>query len=114
MNFKRGILLAIVIGLIGAFFVFDLGQYLTLESLKSNQQQLADSIQHNWFQAFIGYFLSSVVVTALSLPVPAILTLRAAALFAPAWSSVLGPLASTNRPTSALLVSSFLLSVPAT
>ena len=109
MNFKRGILLAIVIGLIGAFFVFDLGQYLTLESLKSNQQQLADSIQQNWFQAFIGYFLLYVVVTALSLPGAAILTLGAGALFGLGWGLLLASFASTIGATFAFLVSRFLL-----
>jgi len=109
MNFKRGILLAIVIGLIGAFFVFDLGQYLTLESLKSNQQQLADFIQQNWLQAFIGYFLLYVVVTALSLPGAAILTLGAGALFGLGWGLLLASFASTIGATFAFLVSRFLL-----
>jgi len=109
MNFKRGILLAIVIGLIGAFFVFDLGQYLTLDSLKSNQQQLADFIQQNWLQAFIGYFLLYVVVTALSLPGAAILTLGAGALFGLGWGLLLASFASTIGATFAFLVSRFLL-----
>ena len=109
MNFKRGILLAIIICLIGAFFVFDLGQYLTLESLKSNQQQLADFIQQNWLQAFIGYFLLYVVVTALSLPGAAILTLGSGALFGLGWGLLLASFASTIGATFAFLVSRFLL-----
>jgi pyruvate/2-oxoglutarate dehydrogenase complex dihydrolipoamide dehydrogenase (E3) component/uncharacterized membrane protein YdjX (TVP38/TMEM64 family) len=109
MNFKRGILLAIIISLIAAFFVFDLGQYLTLESLKSNQQQLADFIQQNWLQAFIGYFILYVVVTALSLPGAAILTLGAGALFGLGWGLLLASFASTIGATCAFLVSRFLL-----
>jgi pyruvate/2-oxoglutarate dehydrogenase complex dihydrolipoamide dehydrogenase (E3) component/uncharacterized membrane protein YdjX (TVP38/TMEM64 family) len=109
MNFKRGILLALIIGLIGAFFIFDLGQYLTLESLKSNQQQLINFIQQNWLQAFIGYFLLYVVVTALSLPGAAILTLGAGALFGLGWGLVLASFASTIGATFAFLVSRFLL-----
>jgi len=109
MNFKRGILLAIIIGLTGAFFVFDLGQYLTLESLKLNQQQLADFIQQNWLQAFVGYFLLYVVVTALSLPGAAILTLGAGALFGLGWGLLLASFASTIGATFAFLVSRFLL-----
>lgn len=109
MNFKRGILLALIIGLIGAFFIFDLGQYLTLESLKSNQQQLTSFIQQNWLQAFIGYFLLYVVVTALSLPGAAILTLGAGALFGLGWGLVLASFASTIGATFAFLVSRFLL-----
>jgi pyruvate/2-oxoglutarate dehydrogenase complex dihydrolipoamide dehydrogenase (E3) component/uncharacterized membrane protein YdjX (TVP38/TMEM64 family) len=109
MNFKRGILLAIIISLIGVFFVFDLGQHLTLDSLKSNQQQLADFIQLNWLQAFMGYFLLYVVVTALSLPGAAILTLGAGALFGLGWGLLLASFASTIGATFAFLVSRFLL-----
>ncbi|MFT5839735.1 MAG: pyruvate/2-oxoglutarate dehydrogenase complex dihydrolipoamide dehydrogenase (E3) component [Flavobacteriales bacterium] len=109
MNFKRGILLAIIISLIGVFFVFDLGQHLTLESLKSNQQHLADFIQQNWLQAFIGYFVLYVVVTALSLPGAAILTLGAGALFGLGWGLLLASFASTIGATFAFLVSRFLL-----
>ena len=47
MNSKRIILVAIIAALIASFFVFDVNQYLTLESLKSNQQALADYIQAN-------------------------------------------------------------------
>ncbi|MFT6778797.1 MAG: pyruvate/2-oxoglutarate dehydrogenase complex dihydrolipoamide dehydrogenase (E3) component [Paraglaciecola sp.] len=109
MNFKRGILLAIIISLIGVFFVFDLGQHLTLDSLKSNQQQLADFIQLNWLQAFMGYFLLYIVVTALSLPGAAILTLGAGALFGLGWGLLLASFASTIGATFAFLVSRFLL-----
>ena len=109
MNFKRGILLAVIISLMGAFFIFDLGQYLTLNSLKSNQQQLANFIQQNWLQAFVGYFLLYVIVTALSLPGAAILTLGAGALFGLGWGLLLASFASTIGATFAFLVSRFLL-----
>ena len=109
MNFKRGLLLVVIAGLIGAFFVFDLGQFLTLDSLKSNQQALADFIQQNWLQAFVGYFVLYVVVTALSLPGAAILTLGAGALFGLGWGLVLASFASTIGATCAFLVSRFLL-----
>ena len=47
MNSKRIILVAIIVALIASFFVLDLNQYLTLESLKSNQQDLAQYIEAN-------------------------------------------------------------------
>jgi pyruvate/2-oxoglutarate dehydrogenase complex dihydrolipoamide dehydrogenase (E3) component/uncharacterized membrane protein YdjX (TVP38/TMEM64 family) len=109
MNFKRAMLLAIIGCLIGVFLFFDLGQYLTLESLKSNQQQLADLIQANWLQAFVGYFLLYIVVTALSLPGAAILTLGSGALFGLGWGLVLASFASTIGATLSFLVSRFLL-----
>lgn len=109
MNAKRGVLIAIIGTLIAAFFVYDLGQYLTLESLKTNQQQLAEFIQVNWFQAFVGYFLLYVVVTALSLPGAAILTLGAGALFGFTQGLLLASFASTIGATLAFLASRFLL-----
>jgi pyruvate/2-oxoglutarate dehydrogenase complex dihydrolipoamide dehydrogenase (E3) component/uncharacterized membrane protein YdjX (TVP38/TMEM64 family) len=109
MNVKRGIVLVLIVALIGAFFVFDLGQYLTLDSLKAHQQDLAEYIQKNWLQAFVVYFLIYVTATALSLPGAIILTLGAGALFGLGWGLVLASFASTIGATLAFLVSRFLL-----
>ncbi|GAC17904.1 FAD-dependent oxidoreductase [Paraglaciecola arctica] len=109
MNFKRGILLVSIILLIAAFFIFDIGQYLTLESLKANQQDLAEYIASNWLQAFIVYFLIYVTATALSLPGAIILTLGAGALFGLGFGLLLASFASTIGATLAFLVSRFLL-----
>ncbi|MEP0174382.1 MAG: FAD-dependent oxidoreductase [Paraglaciecola sp.] len=109
MNVKRGILFVLILSLIGAFFVFDLGQYLTLDSLKANQEALAEFIQENWLQAFLGYLILYIIVTALSLPGAAILTLGAGALFGLGWGLVLASFASTIGATIAFLVSRFLL-----
>jgi pyruvate/2-oxoglutarate dehydrogenase complex dihydrolipoamide dehydrogenase (E3) component/uncharacterized membrane protein YdjX (TVP38/TMEM64 family) len=109
MNLKRGILLVIIVMLIAAFFVFDIGQYLTLESLKAHQQDLAEYIQSNWVQAFIVYFVIYVTATALSLPGAIILTLGAGALFGLGFGLLLASFASTIGATLAFLVSRFLL-----
>jgi pyruvate/2-oxoglutarate dehydrogenase complex dihydrolipoamide dehydrogenase (E3) component/uncharacterized membrane protein YdjX (TVP38/TMEM64 family) len=109
MNFKRGILLVIIVMLIAAFFMFDIGQYLTLESLKVHQQDLAEYIKSNWLQAFIVYFVIYVTATALSLPGAIILTLGAGALFGLGFGLLLASFASTIGATLAFLVSRFLL-----
>jgi pyruvate/2-oxoglutarate dehydrogenase complex dihydrolipoamide dehydrogenase (E3) component/uncharacterized membrane protein YdjX (TVP38/TMEM64 family) len=109
MNFKRGILLLIIVMLIAAFFMFDIGQYLTLESLKVHQQDLAEYIKSNWLQAFIIYFVIYVTATALSLPGAIILTLGAGALFGLGFGLLLASFASTIGATLAFLVSRFLL-----
>tara|TARA_R110000751_G_scaffold307898_2_gene434358 strand:+ start:139293 stop:141395 length:2103 start_codon:yes stop_codon:yes gene_type:complete len=95
--------------LIAAFFIFDIGQYLTLESLKAHQQDLADYIQSNWLQAFIVYFVIYVAATALSLPGAIILTLGSGALFGLGFGLLLASFASTIGATLAFLVSRFLL-----
>ncbi|MFT7261767.1 MAG: pyruvate/2-oxoglutarate dehydrogenase complex dihydrolipoamide dehydrogenase (E3) component [Glaciecola sp.] len=109
MNVKRGILLVIIAMLITAFLMFDIGQYLTLESLKVHQQDLAEYINSNWLQAFIVYFVIYVTATALSLPGAIILTLGAGALFGLGFGLLLASFASTIGATLAFLVSRFLL-----
>jgi pyruvate/2-oxoglutarate dehydrogenase complex dihydrolipoamide dehydrogenase (E3) component/uncharacterized membrane protein YdjX (TVP38/TMEM64 family) len=109
MNLKRGILLVAIVMLIAAFFMFDIGQYLTLESLKAHQQDLAEYIKLNWLQAFVVYFVIYVTATALSLPGAIILTLGAGALFGLGFGLLLASFASTIGATLAFLVSRFLL-----
>jgi pyruvate/2-oxoglutarate dehydrogenase complex dihydrolipoamide dehydrogenase (E3) component/uncharacterized membrane protein YdjX (TVP38/TMEM64 family) len=89
--------------------MFDIGQYLTLESLKVHQQDLAEYINSNWLQAFIVYFVIYVTATALSLPGAIILTLGAGALFGLSYGLLLASFASTIGATLAFLVSRFLL-----
>lgn len=109
MNLKRGLLLVTIVMLIAAFFIFDIGQYLTLDSLKAHQQDLAEYIQSNWLQAFVIYFVIYVAATALSLPGAIILTLGAGALFGLGFGLLLASFASTIGATLAFLVSRFLL-----
>ncbi len=109
MNLKRGILLVTIVMLIAAFFMFDIGQYLTLESLKAHQQDLAEYIKSNWLQAFVIYFVIYVTATALSLPGAIILTLGAGALFGLGFGLLLASFASTIGATLAFLVFRFLL-----
>jgi pyruvate/2-oxoglutarate dehydrogenase complex dihydrolipoamide dehydrogenase (E3) component/uncharacterized membrane protein YdjX (TVP38/TMEM64 family) len=109
MNSKRIILVVVIAALIASFFVFDLNQYLTLESLKSNQQDLAQYIQANWLVAFIAYLVIYATATALSVPGAAILTLGAGALFGFGWGLLLASFASSIGATLAFLASRFLL-----
>ncbi|MGS2721134.1 FAD-dependent oxidoreductase [Paraglaciecola aestuariivivens] len=109
MNIKRGIVLALIALIVTIFLVFDLGQYLTLDSLKQHQDKFSHFIATNWLQAFIIYFVIYVTATALSLPGAIILTLGAGALFGLGWGLVLASFASTMGATLAFLVSRFLL-----
>lgn len=109
MNSKRTILVVIIAALIASFFIFDLGQYLTLESLKNNQQVLAEYIEANWLVAFIAYLLIYAAAAALSVPGAAILTIGAGALFGFGWGLLLASFASSIGATLAFLASRFLL-----
>jgi len=105
---KIGVLL-LVLAAITAFFLFDLGMYLTLEGLKARQAQLAGFVEEQPLLAIGGFFLIYVAVTALSLPGAAILTLAAGAIFG-LWSGILiASFASTIGATIAFLTSRYLL-----
>ena len=55
-NIKVIIALAVV-ALIAAFFIFDLGQYLSLDFLKSKHQLLVDYYQQNKVLSIAAFFL---------------------------------------------------------
>ena len=74
--------------LIGAFFQYDLGSYLTLENIKSEQAALQALVEKNPAQFIAGYFFIYVAVTALSIPGAAIMTLIAGALFGLWWGVI--------------------------
>ncbi|HEX8468221.1 MAG TPA: FAD-dependent oxidoreductase [Allosphingosinicella sp.] len=104
------ILLLLVIALaIAAFFVFDLGAYLTLANLKARQGDLAAYVGANPVAAIAGFFLLYVAVTALSLPGAAILTLAAGAIFGLWEGTLIVSFASTIGASLAFLSSRYLL-----
>jgi dihydrolipoamide dehydrogenase len=103
------ILVATIIVLIVAFFVFDLQQFLTLEYLKDQQQAFAHFYAANRLLTIAIYFILYVVVTALSLPGAAVMTLAGGGLLG-FWTALLTvSFASTIGATLAFLASRFLL-----
>ena len=107
---KGRILLLLVIALaIAAFFVFDLGSWLTLGTLKARQAELAAFVESNPLVAIGAFFLLYVAVTALSLPGAAILTLAAGAIFGLWEGTLIASFASTIGASLAFLSSRYLL-----
>lgn len=106
-NIKILIIVAVVC-LIAAFFIFDLGQYFSLDFLKSQHQQLVNFAAENKLLAMSGFFLLYVTVAALSLPGAAILTLAAGAIFGLLTGVLLASFASTIGATLAFLFSRFM------
>jgi len=89
--------------------VFDLGQYLSLESLKSNRDQLRafyDANAVTMVAAFIGVYI---VTVALSLPGATILTLCAGAIFGSVTGTLVVNVGATIGAMLAFLVARFLL-----
>ena len=106
---KKGIIVAVVVVLIGLFFVFDLHHFLTLAELKSRQEAFQQFYLANRLVTLGSYFLLYIVVTALSLPGAAVMTLAGGALFGFLPALIVVSFASTIGATLAFLVSRFLL-----
>jgi pyruvate/2-oxoglutarate dehydrogenase complex dihydrolipoamide dehydrogenase (E3) component/uncharacterized membrane protein YdjX (TVP38/TMEM64 family) len=104
----------IVIGLllaaaIAAFFVFDLGQYLSLEFLQARREQLIVWRDAQPLLASAVFFAIYVLATALSLPGAVVLTLAAGAIFGLLWGTLIVSFASTLGATGAFLAARYLL-----
>ena len=69
------LVLPIALALIAAYFVFDIGQYLTLEFLQSKHQLLLQHATENPVSSIAIYFLLYVAAAVLSLPGISLLTL---------------------------------------
>ena len=109
MNTRKLILLLVVATLVASFFIFDLGQYFTLEFFKSQREAIDGYFQAHPWQTTLVYFIVYVAVTGLSLPGAAVMTLVGGAIFGLMWGTVVVSFASTIGATLAFLVSRFLL-----
>lgn len=100
--------LAAVSALVAAFFIFDLGQYFNLEYLKTQQAVMDGYYAEKPLVTAASFFFLYVVITGLSLPGAAILTLAAGAIFGLLWGTVIASFASTLGATLAFLFSRYL------
>ncbi len=108
MQPSRIVLLVVVLALIALFFAFDLQQFFTLDFVRAQRAAIASFQAQNPALLLIGFFLLYVVVMALALPVAALLTLAAGALFG-LWTGVLiVSFASTIGATLAFLFARYL------
>ncbi|MBP6726557.1 MAG: TVP38/TMEM64 family protein, partial [Thauera sp.] len=106
----RKLALMTTIGLaIAAFFAFDLGQYLNLQTLKDQHAAIEAFQANNPLSSVAIYFVVYVIVTALSFPGAALLTLAGGAMFGLMWGTVIISFASSIGATLAFLMSRFLL-----
>lgn len=105
---KIVLIFAVLIGVIG-FFYFDLNELLTLEGLKGSMDQFEQYKTQSPWLVIGGFFLVYILVTALSLPGAAILTLAAGALFGLVQGVLVASFASSIGATLAFLTSRYLL-----
>ncbi|MFO7557413.1 MAG: FAD-dependent oxidoreductase [Desulfobacterales bacterium] len=108
-TFSKIMIVLIIAALVAVFFAFDLGQYLSFDYLKSRQSALASFYADHQLMTMMIYVAGYILVTALSLPGAAVMTLAGGAIFG-FWSGlILVSFASTIGATLAFLVARFLL-----
>ncbi|GAA3741743.1 putative membrane protein YdjX (TVP38/TMEM64 family) [Sphingorhabdus rigui] len=106
---KKAVLALVLIGAIAAYFIFDLGQYLSLDNFKASQADIVAAKDAYPALYIAGFFLLYVAVTGLSIPGAAIMSLVAGALFGVVIGTLIVSFASTMGATLAFLSSRYVL-----
>jgi len=106
---QRIVILGGIIIIVVLFIVFDLEQYLTLSYLKSSKESFGALYGDHPVLVTGSYMLIYIVVTGLSLPGAAILTLAGGALFGFVVGTIAVSFASTIGATLACFFSRFIL-----
>lgn len=106
---KRIIIVILLIAAVAVFFIFDMDKYLTLSYLKKSKEFFSALYASHTVEVIGMYMAIYIVVTALSLPGAAVLTLAGGAFFGILVGTISVSFASTIGATLACLVSRFLL-----
>jgi pyruvate/2-oxoglutarate dehydrogenase complex dihydrolipoamide dehydrogenase (E3) component/uncharacterized membrane protein YdjX (TVP38/TMEM64 family) len=109
MSLRKLLFSALIAALLAGWFVFDLGRYFELQAVKDSQLAIETYRDRHPLLALALYFGLYVVVTALSLPGAALLTLIGGAIFGLLWGTLVVSFASTLGATAAFLSARFLL-----
>ena len=106
---KKVIIVLLIIIFIALFKIFDIGQYLTLSYIKGSQQRFVELYSEHQVLVIGAYMFIYILVTSLSLPGAAVMTLAGGALFGLVTGTLVVSFASTIGATIACFVSRFLL-----
>ncbi len=109
MNKGKITLVAALAAALFAIYYFDISQYLNLEYFKTQQSLVNEYVADNHLTSALLFLLGYVIVTALSIPGAAIMTLIAGAVFGLLEGLLIVSFASTIGATLAMLVSRVLL-----
>lgn len=101
-----GIAIAVAIGL---FFYFDLGKFLSLNSLKEHRDLLRAFTEAHYATSVGLFILTYIAVTGLSLPGAVIMTLAGGFLFGSVLGTLFVNIGATTGATLAFLASRYLL-----
>lgn len=106
---KKIAVVVVIIIAIAVFKIFDFGRYLSLSHIKASQTKFAALYAEHQITVIAVYMLIYILVTALSLPGAAVMTLAGGGLFGFVVGTIVVSFASTIGATLACLVSRFLL-----
>jgi uncharacterized membrane protein YdjX (TVP38/TMEM64 family) len=109
MTSKKILILGLMALLATLFFYLDLGRFLNLEALKDNREQMAAYYGAHRLATVLLFMAIYIMITALSLPGAAILSLAAGAVFGALPGTVYANIAATIGATLAFLSTRFLL-----
>jgi uncharacterized membrane protein YdjX (TVP38/TMEM64 family) len=93
---------------IGAFFIFDLKTYLSLDALKANRDNLLVFTQDHYVPAVALFILVYILQTSFSLPGATIVTLAGGFLFGSLWGPLYVNIGATTGATLAFLAARYL------
>ena len=109
MKRSQLLLLLVFAALVAAFFALNLGQYLSLSTLKGSQAALADAYANHPWTVRAVYFAVYVAVASLSLPGAVVLTLAGGGVLGFGWGLLLVSFASSIGATVAFFSARFVL-----
>jgi len=109
-SYTGKLILSILIGcVIGAFFYFDLGRFLSLDMIKHNRDRLLAFTDLHYTASIMLFILTYVVVAGLALPGAVILTLVGGFLFGSVWGTLFVNVGATTGAVFAFLAARYLL-----
>lgn len=109
MNKNKLLIILIALSAAGLFFYFDLKQYLTLASLKSNHQMLLTFYSEHTVLTVAAFMSIYIIQTGLALPGATILSLAAGAIFGPWLGTLYAVSAASVGATLSFVVTRYLL-----
>lgn len=106
---KRLMIVGIIAALVACYFLFDLGQYFSLEYIKASRERFQALYAEHTFLVIGAYFLLYVTATALALPAATAITLAGGAMFGFTTGVIVVSFASSIGAAVAFVVARYLL-----
>jgi uncharacterized membrane protein YdjX (TVP38/TMEM64 family) len=104
----RLVVATLFLGVIGAFYLFDLTAYLSLDMIKANRDRFLAFTEEHYWSAVVLFILTYVAQTAFSLPGATLMTLTGGFLFGSLWAALYVNIGATTGATLAFLAARYL------